>query len=213
MSRKDIIDALIREQGTLFSEEMGANIDRDEPVQWFHWLLGTILLSARISAGNAVQAAAALKREKLHKVDSILDSRREDRIKVLNENGYARFDNIGADQIHDAARLVKDRYHGDLRRLREEGGDEAGIVKRLKEVKGIGDTGAGIFCREAQIAWPELYPHADRICLDEAKELGLPDDPQALADLAGSRERFVRLVSALTRAALDGPAEAVEQAG
>ncbi len=212
MSRKDVVAALIDSQGTLYSEEMGADIARDEPVQWFHWLIGAQLLSARIAAANAVETGAGLKSEGLHKIDPILDADRDRRIRVLNENGYARFDNRGADYIHAAAELVKEKYSGDLRKLREAGGDRDGILKLLQEVKGIGPAGAGIFAREAQIAWDELYPTLGKPAEQAAADLGLPQDADALADLAGDRERFARLVAALTRAALDGPAKEVTEA-
>lgn len=212
MARRDIVDALIDHQGTLYSEEMGADIARDEPVQWFHWLLGAQLLSARIAAANAVEAGAGLKSEDLHKIDPILDASRDRRIRVLNANGYARFDNRGADYIHAAAELVKEKYAGDLRKLRAAGGDRDGILKALQEVKGIGPAGAEIFAREAQLVWDELYPTLGKPAEQAAQDLSLPRDADALADLAGSRDRFVHLVAALTRAALDGPAKEVTAA-
>jgi hypothetical protein len=74
-------------------------------------------------------------------------------------------------------------------------------VELLQEFKGIGETGAAIFCREAQSAWPELYPFADAKALDAAKKLGLGDDAQALAGLVDQRD-FPRLVAALIRTSL-----------
>lgn len=205
--------ALIADQGQLFSEQVGANIARDVPQQWFHWLLTALLCSARISGRNALQAAAALKEEGLHKVDALLESDRPRRIRVLNRNGYARFDNVGADQIRAAAELVDREYGGDLRRLRAAAEGDAGrVAALLQKVKGIGPAGAAIFCREAQLVWDELAPQADDLCLDRAGRLGLPRDAAALADLAGSRERFVRLLAGLARAALDGPSERVAEA-
>ncbi|MDF0601840.1 hypothetical protein P1J78_13925 [Psychromarinibacter sp. C21-152] len=212
MGTRDVVDALIEHQGRLYSEEMGAEIARDAPVQWFHWLIGALLLSARIAAANAVAAGAGLKSEGLHKIDAILAADRETRIRVLNENGYARFDNRGADYIEAAAQLVKERYSGDLRKLCAAGGDRAGILKALQEVKGIGPAGAEIFAREAQLVWAPLYPTLGKPAEAAAAELGLPQDADALADLAGGRARFVRLVAALTRASLDGPAKAVTAA-
>lgn len=211
MAQKDVADALIEAQGRLFSVEMGADIARDQPAQWFHWLVGAILMSSRIGHANAVRAAAALKREKLHTVEGILGSERSRRIKVLNENGYARYDNQGADYIHAAADLAKERYDGDLRRLREEAADPQAIADALTGFKGIGKVGAEIFCREAQMVWTELHPQAGGPALDAAAELGLPKDAKRLAGLAGSPERMARLVAALTRAALDGPAEEVRR--
>lgn len=58
-----------------------------------------------------------------------------------------------------------------------------------------------IFCREAQICWPELYPFADRKALGAARKLGLPATPRELAGLVG-REEFPVLVAALVRADL-----------
>ncbi|MEY8841301.1 hypothetical protein AB9K41_19920, partial [Cribrihabitans sp. XS_ASV171] len=103
MARTDLIDALIEDHGTLYSEEIGANIARDVPQQWFHWLLGALLLSARISAGNAVEAAQALKEEGLHKAEAIRHANHQHLVALLNRNGYARYDNQGADYIHAAA--------------------------------------------------------------------------------------------------------------
>lgn len=213
MPQKDVVNALIHDQGELYSEAMGAKIGKNTPQELFHWLLGAILLSARISSANAVKAGKGLRKESLYKIKDILDTPRDERIKTLNENGYARFDTIGADYIYAAAELVDETYDGDLRHLRDEaGGDEAAARRLLSEVKGIGESGAAIFLREAQWPWEEFYPRLDGPAAEEAEELGLPADAQKLADLAGARERFVRLCAALTRAGLEGPAEAVKKA-
>jgi hypothetical protein len=60
-----------------------------------------------------------------------------------------------------------------------------------------------IFFREAQLAWPELFPFADGKTLEGAKRLGLPADVSKLASLARTRQNFVRLVSALVRVQLE----------
>lgn len=207
-----LVAALIDHQGQLFSEEIGAHLDHDAPVQWFHWLAAVLLLSAPIHASSAIQAAAALKAEGLHRADALEGVGRDRLIRVLNANGYARYDNQGADYLIAAARLVQERYHGDLRRLREAAGDAEGILARLKEVKGIGDIGAEIFAREAQLAWDELYPRFEGPGIEAAGDLGLPADAGKLVRLAGDRKRFVHLVAALTRVALEGPADAVAEA-
>ena len=213
MTQKDVVQTLIREQGELYSEAMGADIEKNTPQELFHWLLGAILLSARISAGNAAEAGKGLRNEGLYKIDDILATPRVKRIRILNRNGYARYDNLGADYIRAAAELVDEKYDGDLRKLREEaGGDEDAARKLLKEIKGIGDAGADIFLREAQWPWEEFYPRLDGPAAKEANALGLPDDADRLAFLAGSRERHARLCAALTRAGLEGPADAVKQA-
>ncbi len=213
MKQKDIAGVLIEEQGTLYSEAMGAHIDRDTPQELFHWLIGAILLSARISGDLAIQAGEALRAADLHKIEVILDTPRAKRIEVLNKNGYARYDNITADYLYDTATLIDETYQRDLRKLREEAdGDESRIVSLLTEAKGMGETGAQIFLREMQFVWDEYYPRIDGPALKAADALGLPEDASRLADLAGSKERMARLVAALTRAELEGPADAVKKA-
>jgi len=207
-----LIDTLISEQGTLYSAEMGANVGRDTPQELFHWLLGAIMLSARISASNAGRGAAAVRSAGLHKIDAIGEADRTELVRVLNENGYARYDESTADYIRDTAAWAKEEWGGDLRRLRDAGGDANAVQRRLQGAKGLGPLGARIFAREAQLAWDVFYPMVDGPAVDQARSYGLPTDAGALADAAGDRDRFVRLLAALTRVALDGPTEAVERA-
>jgi hypothetical protein len=208
-STDDLIDALIAEHGTLYSEAMGADIARDTPQELFHWLVGAILLSARISSGLAVQAGAALRKAGLHKIDGILGAERDALVRVLNRNGYARYDESTADYLRDTARWARETWGGDLRRLRDESGDAAGVRKALTGAKGLGPMGARIFAREAQLVWDVVYPELDGPALEQARRYGLPDDAVDLAELAGGRERFVRLCAALTAVALDGPSARV----
>lgn len=213
MTQRQVVDALIEEQGELYSETMGAAIKRNTPQELFYWLIGSMLLSARISADLAIRAAIGLRAADLHKIGVILETPRDKRIKVLNENGYARYDNITADYLYAVAALIDEKYNRDLRKLREKAERDAGRARKLlSEAKGIGETGANIFLREAQWMWTEFYPRLDGPGVKATKDLGLPEDAGDLARLAGSRERYVRLAAALTRAALDGPADAVKKA-
>ena len=212
MTQKDTVNALIDRQGTLYAEEMGAHIEHDTPQELFHWLIGTIMLSARISAGNAIEGCKALRKNDLHKIDVILERDYWDLVKVLNENGYARYDESTARYLRDTAEWARDTWDGDLRKLRDASDGPDDILEKLQEAKGLGKTGADIFAREAQLVWDAFYPRADGPALNAAADLGLPKEAKKLADLAGSRERFVRLMAALTRAKLEGPDDAVKEA-
>ena len=212
MTQNDTVEALIEHQGTLYSEAMGARVEHDTPQELFHWLIGAIMLSARISAGNAVEGCKALKEDGFHKIDVILDRDYWDLVKVLNENGYARYDESTARYLKDTAEWARTTWDGDLRKLRDasDGPDE--ILQKLQDAKGLGKTGAAIFAREEQLVWDAFYPRADVPALDAAADLGLPKDADRLVDRAGSRERLVRLMAALTRAKLEGPHDAVKEA-
>jgi hypothetical protein len=212
MSKQDIADALIEHQGQLYSEEVGANIARDTPQELFHWLIASMMLAARIDSGLAVKSAARLREAGLHKIDGILDADEDRLIEVLTEGGYTRYREVTTGYLKETAAWVKDELHGDLRRLRDSAEDADELLEALQGAKGLGRTGAAIFAREAQLVWDALFPRADGPALEAAKDLGLPTDADDLRDLAGDRERFVRLLAALTRAALDGPADAVRAA-
>jgi hypothetical protein len=212
MTHEATVEALIEHQGTLYSEAMGANIARDTPQELFHWLIGAIMLSARINAGNAIEGCKALRNNDFHKIDFILERDHSDLVRVLNENGYARYDESTAGYLRDTAAWARDVCDGDLRQLRDAAESAEDLLERLQGAKGLGKVGAGIFAREAQLVWDVLYPRADGPALDAADDLGLPKKVDALQVLAGSRERFVRLLAALTRVDLEGPADAVREA-
>ncbi|MBO0775524.1 MAG: endonuclease, partial [Actinobacteria bacterium] len=120
---------------------------------------------------------------------------------ALGRGHYRRYDERTATMLGDAAGLLIQRWHGDLRRLRAEAdGDTGRIAAALREFPGIGPTGADIFLREVQGVWPEVAPHLDRRVLDAARKAGLPGDAGKLAQLAGSRADLPRLTAALVRA-------------
>ncbi len=74
--------------------------------------------------------------------------------------------------LGDTAQFLLEKYDGDLRKLRAEAGRDPKIERKLlKECKGIGDTGVDIFFREAQSAWGELRPFADKKALKAAGKL------------------------------------------
>jgi hypothetical protein len=212
MTREATAEALIDHQGELYSEGMGANISRDTPQELFHWLIGAIMLSARINASNAVEGCKALRHNDFHKIDVILERDYWDLVRVLNENGYARYDESTAGYIRDTAAWAQETCDGDLRKLRDNAGSADELLQRLQGAKGLGKVGAGIFAREVQLVWGVFYPRADGPALDAAKDLGLPAEVDGLQKLAGSRERFVRLLAALTRAKLEGASDAVKEA-
>ena len=104
--------------------------------------------------------------------------------------------------LGDTARMLFDKYRGDLRQLRAAAERDPGRERALlKECKGIGDVGADIFCREAQAAWDELYPFADRRALETASRLGIEDDAKRLARRV-ARKDYPRLLAALVRTGL-----------
>jgi endonuclease III len=176
-------------------------------------LLSALLFSTRISAGQAEKAAKALFDRGWRTPKAMCATTWSQRVKVLNRSGYARYDESTSRYIADTTSLLMERYGGDLRKLREAAGHDPKQERRLlKEFKGIGDVGADIFFREAQVVWNEHYPFADRRALRLAGKLGLGSSARDLARLVDSRDDLPRLLSALVVADLEDEADEVLQA-
>lgn len=126
----------------------------------------------------------------------------DERAHVLNQAGYARYDERTSTMLGDSARLLLERWDGDLRRLRDEAERRRSAERRLlKEFSGLGDVGVDIFFREVQLAWGELRPFVDGRALRAAGRLGLGHSPEEVAGLV-PEEQLAALVAALVRAEL-----------
>lgn len=210
-NQRAVLQALLDRHGKSFAKQAGFTV-KTTPSPLFRLLCLSLLLSARIGSDIAVDAARALAKSGWTTPDKLLQSTWSQRAKVLNRSGYARYDERTSTMLGETAELVADRWHGDLRRLREEADRDPDAERRLlKKSKGIGEVGADIFCREAQTVWGELRPFADRRALRAAKKLGLPDDGRGLARLADSDDLSV-VVAALVRVDLAGDHDKVRRA-
>lgn len=207
-----LIKAVLREHGRTYAADAGIHVEQNTPSALFQLLCLSILLSARIAAGNAVEAASALRRAGLTTPQKMAQASWQDRVDVITWHGYKRYDERTSSMLGETSELVLERYKGDLRHLREEAEHEVQREKLLlKKFKGIGEVGADIFLREVQGVWDEAYPYADKKVLDAADKLGLPQDPAGLAELVPKQE-FARLTSALVRTAIARDYESVRLA-
>ncbi|MFE9448162.1 endonuclease [Streptomyces sp. NPDC006739] len=201
-AQERVARTLVSEYGRTYAEEAGIRL-RNTPQPLYRLLVLALLLSARIRASVAVAAARALHEDRLDSPRRMAEASWQDRVDALGRGGYRRYDERTATQLGDGARLLTERWGGDLRRLRAEAdGDPDELARLLRKLPGIGPAGADIFLREAQGVWPEVAPLLDGKALSGAERLGLPKDRDRLAELAGDAEPAV-LAAALVRAALD----------
>jgi hypothetical protein len=202
-ARTDIARTLLEHHGRTFAEELRIDVAKGTPSPLFRLLCAATLMSARIGSGIAVEAAHSLAKRGWRSPKKLAESTWEQRVEALNEAGYTRYQERTATMLGDLNDRLVECYGGDLRRLREEAGRDAGAERRLlKQFKGLGDVGIDIFFREVQVAWDELFPFADQRALDAAGRLKLPKDPGKLVDLVGEKS-YPRLVAALVRVELD----------
>jgi endonuclease III len=211
-SNDRIVAALLERHGQTYAAELGIDLANGTPSVLYRWLCAATLLSARIGAGIAIAAARALAAQGWTTAEKMAAASWEDRTRTLNQAGYARYDESTSRMLGETASMLLEKYGGDVRKLRA-AADRAPERERalLKECKGIGEVGADIFCREAQLAWDELYPFADRRALEAARRLGLEDDAARLARRV-ARNEFPRLVAALVRTSLAKDVEGVLEA-
>ncbi|GLW07658.1 endonuclease [Microtetraspora sp. NBRC 13810] len=180
-----MVDALLDRHGQTYAEEAGIRL-ADRPGPLYQLLVLATLLSARISADIAVAAARELFAAGYRTPKAMREAGWQDRVDALGRGHYRRYDERTATMLGDGAGLLADRWHGDLRRLREEaGGDPKRLAELLAEFPGIGPAGADIFLREVQAVWPQVAPYFDKRALDGAAKVGLPRRPADLGRLAG----------------------------
>jgi endonuclease III len=198
---QEIVRAVVDRYGTTYAAAAGVRLT-DEPAPLFQLLVLAELLSARISADNAVATALELHADGWTTPQRMREAPRSGVIRALGRGGYRRYDERTATQLRDAAQLVIDRYGGDLRRLAEEAdGDVRSAARLLQEFPGIGPTGASVFLREVQAVWPWVRPYLDDRARAGARRVELPEEPARLAALVDDGE-LARFAAALVRVSL-----------
>jgi hypothetical protein len=199
---RDRAAELSETSGQTYAEEAGIRL-KDAPSPLYRLLVLTTLLSVRISAPIAVAAAREVSAAGWRTPRAMAAAPWQDVVDALGRAHYKRYDESTATALGEGARLLTDRWHGDLRALRRKArGDAREIRRLLREFRRIGPVGAEIFCREAQAVWPELSPAFDGRALTGARQAGLPADPRKLAALVERPEDLPRLAAALVRTTL-----------
>lgn len=167
-----VVKALLTLHGRTFAEELHLTPESNAPSDLFALLIAALLFSARISHTIALKSTTVLLRRGWKTPRKLAATTWEERVKALDEGGYARYDERTSTMLGETAEKISRDYHGDLRKLREAAGADPSRERTLlKQFKGIGDVGVDIFFREIQLAWPELYPFAYKKVLASAKKL------------------------------------------
>ena len=200
-SPEDVATAVLDRYGRTYAQEAGIRL-ADQPAPLFQLLVLAQVLSARINAGIAMAAAQGIKAAGWTTAARMREAPRGQVIAVLGRAGYRRYDERTATQLRDMAALVLEKYGGDLRRLAAAAeGEVERAAKLVREVDGIGPTGAAVFLREVQAVWPWVRPLLDQRALDGARRVGLPHVADRLADLVSGND-LARFAAGLVRISL-----------
>jgi endonuclease III len=197
-----IIRELLSRHGRLYAEDAGIRLG-DRPAPLYQLLVLATLLSAPIPADAGIAAARELFAAGYRNPRAMSEAGWQDRVDALGHGHYGRYDERTATMLGDGADLLSSKWHGDLRRLRDEAdGDVRGIAAGLTEFPGMGPTGAGIFLREVQDVWPSVAPYVDAKVTSGAHRVRLPADRDTLAGLLAESGQPARLAAALVRVSL-----------
>lgn len=115
MSKDTDACALVREHGQTFAEECGIDLRRATAQPLLQLLCASLLYSARISATIATQAARGLREGGLDTAGRMRGSSHRERARLLDEAGYARYDERTATTLGDLAGRIAGDCDGDLR--------------------------------------------------------------------------------------------------
>ncbi|TNC23493.1 endonuclease [Amycolatopsis alkalitolerans] len=192
---------VLAEAGRTFAQEAGIKL-ADTPAQLYRLLVLSVLMSAPIQAKIAIAATGELVRAGFGTPRRMADASWQQRVDALGRGHYVRYDESTATALGEGARLLLDKYRGDLRKLHAQAPDARALGTMLREFPRLGPVGVDIFCREAQQVWPDLRPYFDGKARQGAERLGLPTDPDKLAKLADGDD-LARLAAALVRVSRD----------
>ena len=102
MTRVDrVVRVLLKRNGQLFSEALGLDLRPGSASVLFQWLCASLLLGGRIRATAAQQAAGALLRQGWTTAEKMAASTWEERTRLLNRSGYARYDESTSRRLGD----------------------------------------------------------------------------------------------------------------
>jgi endonuclease III len=197
-----IVTELLGRCGSLYAQDAGIKL-ADRPGPLYQLLVLATLLSAPIPAETGIAAARELFAAGYRSPKAMSEASWQDRVDALGRGHYRRYDERTATMLGDGADLLSSKWHGDLRRLRDQAGGEAGaIASMLTEFSGVGPTGASIFLREVQDTWPTVAPYVDAKVTSGARRVRLPYDRESLAKLLADSGQPAQLAAALVRVSL-----------
>src|SRR5258707_5642957 len=154
-----IVSELLARHGRLYAEDAGIRL-ADRPGPLYQLLVLATLLSAPIPAETAVAAARELFTAGYRSPKAMSEASWQDRVDALDRGHYRRYDERTATMLGDGAELLVGKWHGDLRKLRDDAGGEAGrIASRPNEATVLGPTGAIVFAPGVQEDLPAVGPY------------------------------------------------------
>lgn len=188
--------------GGRFSLELEIELDRD-PREVERWALAATLFGNRISTTVAMRTYRVLARSGVRTIEDAGRRIRSELVLLLDEGGYARYDERTASRLIALAAAIGERYGGRLARLGEQVEDPVELERALRDLPGWGPVTVHAFLRELRGVWAGAAVPLDDRTMRAARHLKLPSRLEALASFAAAARLDVRdLEAALVRLSL-----------
>jgi hypothetical protein len=170
-------------------------------------LLHALISSARISHSIAERTVNKLISAHYHDIDTLERSSWEERTVVLTDGGYTHYREKTATTLGELVTLLRTKYDGDASRLLDVQGvkdSKATVLKRAKEVKGIGDLGAEVFLETVQSVAPQIAPAMSKRNVEVAEKLNLGEPEAIYNEMKRDPLSMAKLCQVLTTVRLQG---------
>lgn len=177
-----IARALVTQLGGRFSTEAGIDVDSgDHEIE--RWFLAATLFGTRISAATAIRAFGVLDCAGVHTITDAGRSSPDELIQLLDEGGYARYDERTAQRLLDLAETCERDHPNGISELGRTHRRVDALRSALLALPGWGPVTVGAFLRELRGVWPGAeLPLDDRVA-GAARHLGLGDESFDLLEL------------------------------
>jgi hypothetical protein len=176
---------IVETLGGRFSLELGIELDRD-PAEAERWALAVTLLGNRISTPVAMRTYRVLEGAGVRTIQDAGGRSHEELVSLLDEGGYARYDERTAARLHALSAAIADCHEGRLGSLGRRVTSPSELEQTLLALPGWGPVTVRAFLRELRGVWPGADVELDGRAVLAANHLRFPSDAHALSALARS---------------------------
>lgn len=165
-------NALVRSFGGRYSSELGIDVDNgDTEVE--RWFVASTLFGTRISTRIAERTFAELSRAGINRIVDAGTRDWNDLVALLDAGGYTRYDFRTATRLQALARVITERYGGEIGDLGRRFTTPRSLTVALDELPGWGAVTIRLFLRELRGVWPGASLPLDPQAAEAARHLGL----------------------------------------
>jgi hypothetical protein len=166
------LHGLVEELGGRFSIELGLNLDRRRR-DIDSWQLACTLMGARISTTIALQTYRVLADAGLDTLESAGNSPRARLIKLLDQGGYARYDERTADRLRALGPAALRAFPRGVDAWGRRCTTTDDLYSTLDGLPGWGPVTIRAFLRELRGTWPAVDLPLDPRAIAGGEDLGL----------------------------------------